>query len=244
MPVWTIRPYFRAASTIRRPSLTLWLTGFSTYTSLPAWQAQIVASACQWLGVATEMASIDLSSSSRRISCTISGPAPYRRSMALVARPVTFKSTSQILVMRTSFCLLQPATWSIPRPWTPQTATRSVSLGPAGLPSALSSAGVSALARPGIVAITAAIAALSTRNSRRGKVRMYLTLGQGEWGGWRRRREHTRSPNIRTCRRGVRQAGSRTFRPKGSVFRHALGSIVREQFVERQPEPGQHGAAV
>ncbi|GIT28800.1 MAG: hypothetical protein Ct9H300mP1_08460 [Planctomycetaceae bacterium] len=30
VPVWTILPYLRAACTIRRPSLTLWLTGFST----------------------------------------------------------------------------------------------------------------------------------------------------------------------------------------------------------------------
>ena len=30
VPVWTIRLYFRAVSTIRRPSVTLWLTGFST----------------------------------------------------------------------------------------------------------------------------------------------------------------------------------------------------------------------
>ena len=30
VPVWQIRLYLRAASTMRRPSLTLWLTGFST----------------------------------------------------------------------------------------------------------------------------------------------------------------------------------------------------------------------
>ena len=76
VPVWTIRSYLRAASTMRRPSDTLWLTGFSTYTSLPAWHAQIVASACQWLGVAIEMASIDLSSRTRRMSCTTLGAVP------------------------------------------------------------------------------------------------------------------------------------------------------------------------
>ena len=42
-----LRPVFRETCTIRRPSLTLWLTGFSTYTSLPACMAQIAASACQ-----------------------------------------------------------------------------------------------------------------------------------------------------------------------------------------------------
>ena len=29
VPIWTTRLYFRAASTIRRPSTTLWLAGFS-----------------------------------------------------------------------------------------------------------------------------------------------------------------------------------------------------------------------
>ena len=42
-----MRLYLRAASIIRWPSKTLWQAGFSTYTSLPAWQAQMVASACQ-----------------------------------------------------------------------------------------------------------------------------------------------------------------------------------------------------
>ena len=49
-----MRSYLRAASTHWRPSNTLWLHGFSTYTSLPAWQAQIVISECQWLQVAIE----------------------------------------------------------------------------------------------------------------------------------------------------------------------------------------------
>ena len=30
VPAWQIRPSLRAAWTMRRPSLTLWLTGFST----------------------------------------------------------------------------------------------------------------------------------------------------------------------------------------------------------------------
>ena len=45
----------------------LCVIGFSTYTSLPAWQAQIVASECQWFGVASEMASMLLSSRTRRM---------------------------------------------------------------------------------------------------------------------------------------------------------------------------------
>ena len=76
VPAWTTRLYFLAASTALRPSETLWLTGFSTYTSLPAWQAQIAASECQWLGVAIETASISGSSKTRRRSWTYFGSAP------------------------------------------------------------------------------------------------------------------------------------------------------------------------
>ena len=47
VPTWTMRSYRRAASTILRPSHGEWLTGFSTYTSLPAWHPQMVANACQ-----------------------------------------------------------------------------------------------------------------------------------------------------------------------------------------------------
>ena len=57
-----------AASTHLRPSKIVWLHGFSTYTSLPAWQPQMVSSECQWLGVAIEMASRSLSSRALRMS--------------------------------------------------------------------------------------------------------------------------------------------------------------------------------
>ena len=46
----------------------LWEQGFSTYASLPAWQAQIPPSACQWLGVANPTTSMSLASSNRRMS--------------------------------------------------------------------------------------------------------------------------------------------------------------------------------
>ena len=36
VPTWTILLYLRAASTILRPSQTVWEAGFSTYTCLPA----------------------------------------------------------------------------------------------------------------------------------------------------------------------------------------------------------------
>ena len=55
-------------STSWRPSQTLWETGFSTYTSLPACIAQIAASECQWFGVAMVTASMSLLSSSSRMS--------------------------------------------------------------------------------------------------------------------------------------------------------------------------------
>src|SRR6266513_2253226 len=48
VPPWQMRPSLRATCTMRRPSLMLWLTGFSTYTSLSACIAQIAANACQW----------------------------------------------------------------------------------------------------------------------------------------------------------------------------------------------------
>ncbi len=76
VPCWTMRSYFRAASTSLRPSKMLWLQGFSTYTSLPAWQAQMAISECQWLGVTMETASRLLSSRARRMSCTQTGVLP------------------------------------------------------------------------------------------------------------------------------------------------------------------------
>ena len=49
--------WLRAVSTMRRPSSTHSDSGFSTYTSLPAWQAWMVCSACQWSGVQITTAS-------------------------------------------------------------------------------------------------------------------------------------------------------------------------------------------
>src|SRR5438552_3365782 len=73
VPCCTIRWYFSAARTSWRPSHRLCEHGFSTYTSLPAWQAQIAISACQWLGVAIEIASMVGSSSNRRTSTNVRG---------------------------------------------------------------------------------------------------------------------------------------------------------------------------
>ncbi len=73
VPTCTIFLYFSVASTILRPSNTVCEDGFSTYTCLPACSAQIVASACQWFGVAMMTASTSLSSMTRRRSCTKPG---------------------------------------------------------------------------------------------------------------------------------------------------------------------------
>ena len=62
VPTAMILSYFRAARIIACPSATLWPTGFSTYTSLPAITAWIAGRACQWSGVAMITASTFLSS--------------------------------------------------------------------------------------------------------------------------------------------------------------------------------------
>ena len=60
VPCCTRRLYFCAAATICFASNMSCEQGFSTYTSLPAWQAQMVCSVWWWFGVAIETASIDL----------------------------------------------------------------------------------------------------------------------------------------------------------------------------------------
>lgn len=77
----------------------LWLRGFSTCTSLPAWQAQMVNSACQWSGVTIETASSVLSSSTRRKSWTHSGvlPASFFTAAIREANSRLSGSTSQAI---------------------------------------------------------------------------------------------------------------------------------------------------
>ncbi len=96
VPVWQIWLYLRAVSTMRRPSLTLWLTGFSTYTSLPACMAQMAASACQWLGVAMLTMSTDLSSKTARRSCTYLGSRPCFFAVCATRCMPTSRSASQM----------------------------------------------------------------------------------------------------------------------------------------------------
>ena len=60
MPATTIRLYFSWAASIHLPSSMNTVSGFSTYTSLPAAQAVMVSRACQWSGVATTTPSMSL----------------------------------------------------------------------------------------------------------------------------------------------------------------------------------------
>ena len=136
VPCCTIRWYLRAASTILRPSKMLWEQGFSTYTSLPAWQAQMVCRACQWLGVARATASMERSSSSLRKSTCSAGFLPVRFSASTAAACMRFSSQSHIAT--TSTCspraIISYSAWPIefrPRPPSPAMATRSRSLAPA-----------------------------------------------------------------------------------------------------------------
>src|SRR5579872_3409385 len=72
VPACTMRLYLRAATTDIRPSQISCEIGFSTYTSLPAWQPHTVTSECQWFGVAVEIASMSLLSNSFRRSAYFS----------------------------------------------------------------------------------------------------------------------------------------------------------------------------
>jgi hypothetical protein len=95
VPAWQSRPVFSATCTIRRPSETLWLTGFSTYTCLPACMAQIAASACQWFGAAIETVSTDLSSKIARKSWTAFGRRPRAFSTEAASSSASRRSGSQ-----------------------------------------------------------------------------------------------------------------------------------------------------
>ena len=75
-PICTTRWWRLAASSMARPSSMVVASGFSTYTSLPAWQASTVGNACQWSGVAMSTTSTSLRSSTRRKSFTVSGFLP------------------------------------------------------------------------------------------------------------------------------------------------------------------------
>ena len=142
-----------------RPSNTLWLQGFSTYTSLPAWHAQNVIKACQWLQVATETASRVLSSSALRMSWTHLGVLPPFAWTCLLRLSKTRLSGSIRYATSTSFMLAKASMWLEPRPWMPATPRRIRSLAPMILPEAF----VPAMAK--VAAIPPAAACC--RNARR-----------------------------------------------------------------------------
>ena len=66
VPTCTIRLWLFWASMTPRPSARSCVSGFSTYTSLPAAQASTVIGTCQWSGVPISTASMSLRSSSSR----------------------------------------------------------------------------------------------------------------------------------------------------------------------------------
>ena len=77
MPTWQIRSFTRATRTISCPSSMVRVSGFSTYTSLPAFIASMAICACQWSGVATSTASSSFTSRSRRWSTKPFAPGAW-----------------------------------------------------------------------------------------------------------------------------------------------------------------------
>ena len=128
VPCCTMRLYFCAAATSWRPSKILWEHGFSQYTSLPAWQAQMPMSECRWLGVAMEMASMDLSSSSLRTSVKAAGLFLPELSTSPKRLFSTFSSTSQSAAISTFAIFEYSRMCEFPCPRIPTHATRTVSL--------------------------------------------------------------------------------------------------------------------
>jgi len=132
VPTWTIFPYFRVASTILRPSHTVWEDGFSTYTCLPAWSAQMLARACQWFGVAMMTPSMSLSSKTRRMSFANPGLKVARSfssgSAALFAK--RFSSTSHRVLISTPGTLAKPCLSESPWPRMPIEARTTRSFAP------------------------------------------------------------------------------------------------------------------
>jgi hypothetical protein len=176
VPCWTTRPYFFAASTHLRPSKTI---GFSTYTSFPAWQAQIVISECQWLQVATETASSDLSSSASRTSATHLGRLPAARSTVLVRESKSDVSGSIKYATSTFFILVNSEMCEPPRPLIPATPTRIVSLAPMTLPEAF----VPAIVNSGKAVLAAAAAWTNRRRDRRDMLGSFA-IGGNRTDGW------------------------------------------------------------
>ena len=128
-PHCTIRLYFRAASTAWRPTQISCEIGFSTYTSLPAWQPQTTMSECQWFGVAVTTQSTFLSSNTFRTSWYPATLMPFASSRATCPSS-TLRSQSHRAVTRTPFMPANAEMCALPRPPNPTTATRMSSFAP------------------------------------------------------------------------------------------------------------------
>ena len=114
-----MRLYFRAASIIFRPSQIVSDGFFSTYTSLPAWQAQTVASACQCSGVAMTTPSTSLSSKTWRMSVTRWGRLPrISSSLRINASPAFGVDFTDVFEFRVLYDRKIPPR-TVPRPPAP-----------------------------------------------------------------------------------------------------------------------------
>src|SRR5262245_6535998 len=148
----------------------LWLHGFSTYTSFPAWQAQIVISACQWFGVAIEMAWRFLSSSAFRTSFTHTGSGPPLLEMGSRCFLYVRVSGSMRYAISTPFIPRYAAVWAVPRSFRPATAIRTASLAPSTLPDDLV---------PAMVTV-AAVASVALKKRRRVGCMKQCSVNEGE----------------------------------------------------------------
>ena len=128
IPAWITTLYLRAASTIRRPSIRLCETGFSTYTCLPRSAAQMVASACQWSGADTTIAVTVLSSSTLRMSVSTFGDGSGFFSAASVGFTIAGSGSTRC-VISTPCTPANTGASCLPRTRSPMTASRTFSLG-------------------------------------------------------------------------------------------------------------------
>src|SRR5262249_2438380 len=148
--------------------------GFSTYTSLPAWQAQIVISECQWFGVAIETASTFLSSRTLRMSFSVFGSGRFL-SVSCLIRPLYVRESGSTRYTTSTFGMPPNSpTWEPARPLSPATATRTVSLAPSTRPDDLV---------PAMVTV-AAVARVDFKNERR--VTRAIEKPPAAEGGWER----------------------------------------------------------
>ena len=96
---------------------------------MPAWHAQIVCSVCQWFGVASDTASIVLSSSNLRKSLYTAGRLPDISCTSCALLATTDSSTSQSATISTFSSGPNDFRCTCPRVCSPTQANRTVSFG-------------------------------------------------------------------------------------------------------------------